>query len=142
MAEQLATIEKVFLLQSVELFTEAAPEELLHLAHIALEEEHREGQKIYVEGDSPNAFYILVRGRVHLKSRREQHEEEAIEHQAFGVLSVLVGEPHLYTASCLEDCLVLRVDAEEFFDHVADDVDMMKGIIRYLARHIRKKEVF
>jgi CRP/FNR family cyclic AMP-dependent transcriptional regulator len=139
MAEQLATIEKVFLLQSIDLFSNAEAEALLRMALIATEESYKSGEVIQTEGGTPDAFYVVVRGRVVLKSESLNRSEEAVEHQAFGIIPVLDGEPVLFTATCAEDSLVLRIDAEDFFDHLTDDEQIVKSIVRYLSKQIRQK---
>ncbi len=139
MAEQLATIEKVFLLQSNDLFSNASAEALLRMAHIAREEEYKSGEAIHREGSTADAFYLVARGRVMLESKSLDRSEEAFEHQAFGIIPVLDGEPHLFTAICAEDSLVLRIDSEDFFDHLTDDEEIVKSIVRYLARQVREK---
>jgi CRP/FNR family transcriptional regulator, cyclic AMP receptor protein len=140
MAEQLATIEKVFLLQSIDLFSNAPAEALLRMAHIASEEKYNSGDVIQREGSTPAAFYVVVQGRVMLTSKILDRSEEAIEHQTFGILPVLDGGPLLFTAVCAEDSLLLRIDSEDFFDHLTDDEEIVKSIVRYLARQAREKQ--
>ena len=139
MAEELAIIEKVFLLQSIDLFSNAEAEALVRLASIAREERYESGDEIQKEGATPDGFYLVVRGRIGLKSESLNRSEEAIEHQAFGILSVLDGEPLQFTATCTEDSLLLRIDSEDFFDHLTDDEEIVKGIVRYLAKQLRMK---
>ena len=139
MAEELAIIEKVFLLQSIDLFSNAEAEALVRLASIAREERYESGDVIQKEGATPDDFYVVVRGRITLKSESLNRSDEAIEHQAFGILSVLDGEPLLFSAVCSEDSLVLRIDSDDFFDHLTDDEEIVKGIVRYLAKQLRMK---
>lgn len=141
MAEQVATIEKVFLLQNCELFGAATAEELLSLARITREEEFSAGQTVFATGESSNSFYFVVRGKVHLESRTRHIEEEAIEHQTFGVLSVLAGGPRSYKAVCEEDCLLLRIDADDFYDYLSDEIGVARGILQFFARQIPEKAV-
>jgi CRP-like cAMP-binding protein len=139
MVEQLATIEKVFLLQSSDLFSNASAEALLRMAHIAREEEYRSGEVIHREGSVPDAFYLVVRGRVILESKSLDRSEEAFEYQTFGLIPSLDGEQHVFTATCAEDSLVLKIDSEDFFDHLTDDEEIVKAIVRYLAKLVREK---
>ena len=141
MPEQVATIEIVFLLQNCELFSAAGAEELLTLAHVTREEEFHDGDTVFAAGESPNAFYFVVRGKVHLESRSKHIDEEAIEHQTFGVLSVLAGGPRAYKAVCEEDCLLLRVDADDFYDFLSDEMEVARGILQFFARQIPEKAV-
>jgi CRP-like cAMP-binding protein len=139
MAEELAIIEKVFLLQSIDLFSNAEAEALVRMANIASEEKYESGDIIQKEGDTADGFYVVVRGRITLKSESLNRSDEAVEHQAFGILSVLDGEPLQFTAVCTEDSLILRIDSEDFFDHLTDDEEIVKGIVRYLAKQLRMK---
>ena len=141
MPEQVATIEKVFLLQNCELFADAKAEELLTLAHITREQEFGAGETVFAAGESSNSFYFVVRGKVHLESRNKKIEEDAIEHQTFGVLSVLAGTPRSYNAVCDEDTLLLRVDADDFYDYLSDEIEVARGILQFLARQIPEKAV-
>jgi CRP-like cAMP-binding protein len=139
MAEQLATIEKVFLFQRIDLFSNASAEALLRIANIAREEEYKSGDTIFVEGSYPEAFYVIARGRVILESKTREQSEEAIEHQEVGIIPVLDGEPHRFTASAAEDTLMLRIDADDFFDHLSDDEEIVKSVIRFLASQVRER---
>jgi CRP-like cAMP-binding protein len=94
---------------------------------------------IQKEGATPDAFYVVVRGRITLKSENLNRSEESVEHQEFGILSVLDGEPLLFSAVCSEDSLVLRIDSDDFFDHLTDDEEIVKAIVRYLAKQLRMK---
>jgi CRP-like cAMP-binding protein len=141
MPEQVATIEKVFLLQNCELFANATAEELLALASITKEEEYRKGDTVFSSGESSGSFYFVVRGRVRLQSRTKHIDEEAIEHQTFGVLSVLAGGPRTYGAQCEEDSLLLRIDADDFYDYLSDEIEVAKGILQFFARQIPEKAV-
>lgn len=141
MSEQVATIEKVFLLQNCELFSDAMAEQLLALANIAKEEEHAKGDVIFSTGESSNAFYFVVRGSVSLKGGMKNIEEEASEHQTFGVLSVLSGGPRSYSATAEEQTLLLRIDAEDFYDYLSDEIEVARGILHFLARQLPEKAV-
>src|SRR4029079_16569464 len=77
MAEELAIIEKVFLLQSIDLFSNAEAEALVRLASIAREERYESGDVIQKEGAAPDAFYVVVRGRITLRSENLNRSEES-----------------------------------------------------------------
>ena len=141
MAEQVATIEKVFLLQNCELFSNAMAEELLALANIAREEEHEKGEIIFSIGESSNAFYFVVRGSVGLKSEIKNIDEEASEHQTFGVFSVLAGGPRTYTATANDQSLLLKIDADDFYDYLSDEIEVARGILQFMARQLPEKAV-
>jgi CRP-like cAMP-binding protein len=141
MPEQVATIEKVFLLQNCELFANATAEELLALANIAKEEEYEKGQTIFSAGESSSSFYFVVRGRVRLESNIKNIHEQAIEHQTIGVLSVLTAGPRSYSAIVEEDSLLLKIDVEDFYDYLSDEMEVGKGILQFLARQLPEKAV-
>ena len=137
MPEQLATIEKVFMLQSIDLFADAAAESLLGFAKIAKEQEYKQGDVVFSEGEAADSFFILARGSILLESKTYKKSEEVAEHREFGVLAALSSGMRHHTATCNEDCLVLRINSEDFFDHLTDDEEIVRAVIRYLAGQIR-----
>ena len=59
-------VEKVILLQQVDVFTEVPTEQLAHLAVIAEEVEAKSEQAIYAQGDPSDALYVVIQGQVRL----------------------------------------------------------------------------
>ncbi len=62
----LSTIEKVLLLQDVEILKSVSTEHLGHVAAITEEIEFQEGEIIYNEGESATSMYVVISGEIRL----------------------------------------------------------------------------
>jgi len=133
----LTNLEKVLLLQDVDLFSGATLEQLSHLAAIAQEITVPAGRPLYAEGDAPDGLYIVISGSVRM--RRSQEEIDRIfPNGTFGAWALIDDEPRLTTAESVEESRLLFIPREDFYDVLADHVDMVAGLLKHLARRLRK----
>ena len=133
----LSLIEKVLILQNVDVFSEVPTDQMAALAAIAREISVLDGDDIYRENDSPDALYLVLQGKVNLHQGPDTVTE--VESLAsFGIWALFDDEPRVMTATAAEDSRLLRIDSGEFNDLLADDVRIAKGIIRTVARRLRE----
>jgi len=131
---QLTALQKVECLRHVDLFSHATVEELVRLAAISAEVHFRAGDMIFGEGDIGDALYVVIRGRVSLTRGGTEDNETVSSLRAFGTYSVLTREPRYFTAKVLEDTFALRIDAEDFFDLLSHNMEIVVGIFKLFAR--------
>jgi ATP/ADP translocase/HEAT repeat protein len=132
----LSAIEKVLLLQNVEVFSEVPTDQLAALAGIAREMAVLEGDVIFKENDSPDALYLVLEGHVGLH-QGDREVTTAGKLKTFGTWALFDHEPRVLTATATEDSRLLRIDRNEFSDLLSDDVRIAQGIIRTVARRLR-----
>jgi CRP-like cAMP-binding protein len=75
------------------------------------------GQTILREGGDPDAFFIIVRGRVGVYQRVDGEESEINRlgpGEFFGEIGLLAGAPRVATVRALEPSELLRLDQETF----------------------------
>lgn len=132
----LTTIEKVILLQSVDIFSQVPTEQLAYLGAIAREVEYAAGQIIYREDEPADSLYFVIEGAVRLH-KAEQEITTAISDQAFGTWALFDEETRLLTATAVENSRLLRVDREDFLEILADHVQISQGILKTLAGRLR-----
>ena len=130
---ELARIETVVFLQSADLFAACKAEEVLRISAIAHERRFQAGEQIYNENDPAAALYCVAQGEVRV-------------HQAagggrtvgplgtFGVVEILSGRLRTGKALAEKDTLVLEIDAEDFFDLLANNIEIVKALFRQLLR--------
>ena len=135
--DMLNPIEKVLILQNVDVFTEVPTDQLAALAAIAREVSVLAGDRIYREHDPSDALYLVLSGRVRLHLGDETISE-ITRPTSFGTWALFDDEPRVMTATALEDTRLLRIDQGEFNDLLADDVRIAKGIIRTVGRRLRE----
>jgi CRP-like cAMP-binding protein len=134
----LTIIEKVIFLQAVPEFAEIPTEQLSHIASITKEVELESGSTLIRQDEPAESLYFIVQGRVRL-DRDGQEIMIAGEKDPIGSWSLFDKEqPNIATAVTLEPTLLLKIDREEFFEVVADYVEIAQGIFKSLARRIRR----
>lgn len=129
-------IEKVLLLKSTDIFMETAEPDLIDTAYI-LEELQLEAQSsIFNKGDRGSCMYIIHKGSVRIHDG--DHTLAMLkENEIFGELSLLDTETRSASATCAEDCFLLKLDQEPFYEILSNNADVLKGILKTLCRRIR-----
>jgi len=133
----LSVIEKVLLLQNVEVFTDIPTDKLAGLAAIARETFVLAGDSLYQQHDRPDALYLVLEGKVGLY-KGDREVRQVTNQGPFGTWAFFDGEPRALTATALENSRLLRVDRAEFMDLLAEDVRITQGVLTALARQLRK----
>lgn len=133
----LTVVEKVILLQNVDVFAGVPTEQLGHMAAIAEVVSALEGDVIYREGDESNAFYVVVDGSVRLH-RDEETITTASRSDAFGTWAVLDAEPRVTTATVTVDARLLRIDRDDFLELLADHSEITQGVFKTIAGRMRR----
>ncbi len=132
----LTVIEKVILLQSIDIFSEVPTEQLASLAAIAEEVSFTADEDIFSENDFPDALYIVLDGRVRLH-RDDSEIAIAKDREAFGSWALLDDEPRVAGAKAETDTRLLRIDREDFIDLMADHVQIVQGVLKTVVKRLR-----
>ncbi len=135
--EMLSPIEKVLLLQNIDIFAEVPTDQLAALAAIAREVPVLAGDTVFRENDSPDALYLVLDGNVRLH-QGEREVTTAARLMSFGTWALFDDDPRVLTATATEDTRLIRIDRTEFNDLLSDDVRIAKGIIRTVTRKLRE----
>lgn len=132
----LTPVERVLILKGADLLKDVGPRHLLGLANVAREIEILEGDTIYNEGDSADALYMVVEGRVRL-STGGRTTSEVGPGEAFGTWSLVDDSERGHRADCIEDGLTLALQRDEFYDIAAGDLTLLQEVVRVLAKRLR-----
>ena len=133
----LTPIEKVLLLQQVDIFAEVPTDQLAAMAAISREVSYLADDQMYREHDSPDALYLVLEGSVRL-SQGDRTVSVAGPQVSFGTWALFDDEPRVLAATAIENTRLLRIDRGEFNDLLSDDVRIAQGIIRTVARKLRE----
>jgi len=125
---ELAGIETVLFLQSIDLFRFCTAEQILRLAAISHEQRFMEGDTIFETDDPASVLFCVVQGRVSLES--ESGSEEIGPLETFGVEEILCGRLRTRGARAGAETLVLAMHAEDFFDLLANNIEIVKALFR------------
>jgi NTE family protein len=130
---ELARIETVVFLQSADLFAACKAEEVLRISAIAHERRFEAGEQIYDENDPATALYCVVQGEVRVH-RAAGGGRSVGPLGTFGVVEILSGRLRTGKAVAETETLVLEIDAEDFFDLLANNIEIVKALFRQLLR--------
>jgi CRP-like cAMP-binding protein len=128
---KLARIEKVVVLQSSDLFAFCKAEEVLRIAAIARERHFAAGERIYETNDPADTLYCIVHGSVRLDSA-QGGVRIAGPLNCFGMVEILSGRLRAGGAIAEADTLALAIDAEDFFDLLSRNVEIVRALFRQL----------
>lgn len=133
----LTILEKVLLLQSVDLFSRVTSEQLSYLAGIAAEVAVPPGQVLYAEGDAPDGLYVVISGSVLMRRSGEEIDRIA-PNSALGVWALFDDEARMTTAESLGETRLLFVPREDFYDVLSDHVELVAALFKHLVQRLRK----
>ncbi len=134
--ESMDLIEKVFLLQKIDLLHDARSSHLALLASIA-EEVEADPDTVLIRQDEPTAaLYVVIEGNVELEGVANQRLE-AGNGQAFGTWALIDEAPSLVTARVVVPSRLLRITRSDFYDLLADHSELALGLLQGLARRVR-----
>lgn len=136
---ELARIEAVVFLQSVDLFSYCKAEEVLRIAAIAQERSFEAGQRIYGVNDPSDEFFCVVRGGVKLESANGESRRFP-PLSTFGGIDILRGRLRSESAMAETDCLLLAIDADDFFDLLSNNIDIVKALFRHLIETLQQTQ--
>lgn len=145
---ELAHIETIVFLQSVDLFSFCKAEEVLRVAAITQERRFTAGEEIFRRDDLADRIYCVVRGEIQLDkgSTGSNESEETVNGKrmgplsTFGVLEILSGKLRTTSASALTDTLLLVLEAEDFFDLLSNNIEIVKALFRYVVRELHEAQ--
>jgi len=132
----LTIVEKVLLLQEVDVFEEITTEDLAHIAAITEEVNFVKDAEIYKEGDVADSMYMVIDGQIRLFQGNVQIMV-AKSKDVFGTWALFDDEPRVTSATALEDSMLLRIDREEFYDLLADHSKITQSVLKTLSKRLR-----
>jgi HEAT repeat protein len=128
----MAQIEKVVFLQGVDLFGSCNAEQLVQLAAIAKDRRMAAGEVIYRRNEPAVALYCLVDGEVAVTDER-RGPVAAAQGDTIGVRDILSGQLRSGDATADGECRMLEIEAEDLFDLISDNIDIVRALFRQLT---------
>jgi CRP/FNR family transcriptional regulator, cyclic AMP receptor protein len=132
----LSTVEKVLFLKSIELFSQIPGEDLAQVALIATEETREPGEEIFAEGESGDALYLVLEGKVRVH-RDDRVIAELGERECFGEMAILDAAPRSATVTAVDNTNLLKISREDFQEIMSEKPEIALGIIKVLSRRLR-----
>ena len=132
-------IEKVLLLKNSSIFQACKEVDLVEIASICQEETVDANVSLFAKGDQGNCIYFIYKGQVSIHDG--EHELAVLsENEIFGELSVLDSDTRSASPTTLTECILLKIEQEDFYDVIATSTDILKGIMKTLCRRLREQD--
>jgi CRP-like cAMP-binding protein len=131
-----STIEKVIILNTVDIFSATADEVLAEVADLLVEVTAPAGSLIFARDDLGDSMYIIVSGNVRVHDG-ENTLNYLGERTVFGEMALLDSGPRVASVTAVEDTLLLRLDQEAFYELMEGRIEIARGVIRVLSGHLR-----
>lgn len=128
-------VEKIFLLQRVELFRDMESEYLARMASAAVEMTPDPGAVLVRKGEPADGLYLVVNGTVEL--HRDGVVEAIGEGGEVGSWDLVDPVPSAGSVRAGDPSRLLRVDRADFQDLLADHPRLALDLLESLARRAR-----
>lgn len=133
------------LLASSEFFADAPSSVIAAIAANAQELPLIRGDVLFKQGDSADSMFLVISGRIAiLIDSPYDHRETVValmeDGEMFGEMAMLDGEMRSTMARALEPSTVLAVPYEPVLDAYRDDPSLLWGVVRVLARRLRRTD--
>lgn len=131
-------VERLFLLENVDLFEGLSVDDLTAIAHIATEMTVDPGSILYQEGDTDDTLYIVVSGNL-LLTKQGRMVMRLTAGESAGQVSFLDQGPRPVRAQVASDApaRLLAVEREAFMELLTDRPSLMKAFLGVLAQRLR-----
>jgi hypothetical protein len=129
----MSTIETMFALRSVELFSQLSNEELRAVAELSDTTRFAKDAVIFREQEPGDALFILLRGEVEV-SHRGKSVAVLGDGECFGELALLDRGVRSATITARTDCELARIRAEDFHDLLDEAPSIARAMLLILAR--------
>ena len=135
-SDDMDLIEKVFLLQNVDLLGGARSEQLALLASIARDREV-EGDRVLISREEPaDGLYVVIDGEVALSGVGGK-TIKVEPGGAFGTWALIDREPSLLEARTAGPCRLLKIQQSDFRDLLVEYPELGLDLLQGLARRLR-----
>lgn len=129
----LTTIERVLMLQELDLFRFATTEHVAQFASIASERYLSPRVSVFRPGDGSDHFLLVVRGRVKLFNA--QGEEVRVVEQAPLNLWEFFAQARVdYEARTMDHCVILYASTENVEELLTGEPEFCFAVLRHLSR--------
>lgn len=133
---ELNLVERVIVLEGVDLLRGLTPDQLSRIAVIATQEHVMPGKTILASDQPLEAMYVILDGTVELL-REDERIDVARQNDVLGSWALLDSAPLPVTARAMDDTLLLRIARDDFFDLLSDNMEIASSMFSTLVRRFR-----
>lgn len=132
----MATVERVFFLKTVPMFSALSAEALRPVAEVLEEVSKPDGSLIFSQGDVSDRLYLIVEGKVRVQ-RNNREIATLVRGASFGEMALLDNEPRSATLIAQGDCEFFCLDHQTFMEVLDEYPEVARGVMMVLSRRLR-----
>jgi len=131
--------KRIATLTAVNIFAETGEALLKDIAAALFEVKVKKGETVFHKGEPGDAMYIIEEGEAKV------YNEDFIlsrlkKNQVFGEYSLVEMETRTASVTATKDLQLLRLDREDFHGILANNSEIIHGILKSLIKHMQEKE--
>ncbi|MCX6551727.1 MAG: Crp/Fnr family transcriptional regulator [Acidobacteria bacterium] len=128
------------LLRTAPVFRKLGPEDRRRLAEVARHRVFARGDTIFSEGEPPDAFCVIVKGRAKVCKMTPAGKDVILEifgpGDPLGAIAVYDGQPYPATAIAIEHTSTVSVPRQAFFALLEQHPTMVRGLLAGLTHRL------
>lgn len=129
--------QKVTFLKEISLFKDGSDEDLMGVASITQEVHFHGDEDIFLEGDSGYDIYLIVHGQVMISTMGKQIALR-MDNEFFGEMAIIDDRPRSATATSRRDSVLLRIERDEFYLVMQNNIGFMRNLLKALVNRLRE----
>lgn len=129
----MTVLEKVEVLQKLPIFQGVRTESLARVAALAQEVSYQPNQQLYRENEAADSMFVLLDGEVSLSKNGRESGRIGAENLV-GARALLAADTQPDSAVATAPTQALQIDQQDFFDAMAEDFNITRGILRALIQ--------
>ena len=133
-------IEKILLLKNSDIFKACKEVDLIDIASICTENYFNKGVTIFKKEDPGNCMYFIYKGKIRIHDGPHTLAE-LDDNEIVGELSVLDAESRSASATTMEECILLKLEQESFYEIIMSNASVLKGILKTLCKRLRETNI-
>ncbi len=122
------------------IFGRLGPEDRQRLASVARMRVFPRGETVFAEGDIPEAFCVVLKGRVKVFKMTPAGKDVILEifgpGDPLGAVAVYEGRPYPASAVAIEDASTLLIPRQEFFALLEQHPSLVRGLLVGLSHRL------
>ena len=130
-------------LRSVGLFHNLDPVQLAHVASLCQEVRLKRNAVLFLEGDLPEHFYVIVQGRIRISKIVPGIGEEALAILGpgafFGEMEIIEPTPRAAQATAHEECILQAIKIADLHDALNADRDLALALLWNFVRTLSER---
>jgi CRP-like cAMP-binding protein len=125
-------------LSADDLFDDLSPKSSEFLTRIKRTERFKKDSIIYTAGEMPSGFYVLLKGRIQLRSNDERVARLIKPKEIFGLVETITDLPYESTAETLTSAICEYIGREDFVRFLQSESEISFRLLRELSMNLQK----